>query len=335
MKRALPILFIILLSILPGCRPPGGDGELDEAQRDRLDLIDEIKAFENKLGFAETENFKVCSDNVEAYDYYFYTSQTALPYSLDDPLLQRGKGKPESSPIDLAGYDLYFYAIQAVAGVKTPVTKSLLRAPLHRFIHVVLHEDWHEQMNSSLGIEEPCAEVVSYPAAVLFAEKEFGRDSKVYERLKDDFSKKLEESRLYQHYYDELEFLYGQFHSGNISEAEVLAEKEDLLESMAEELQGLWGVKPRQLNNAFIAFQMTYQRHFSLMYQVYTATGFDLRKTMAIFSSVPEQGTEFSDVQELKNIEAKVTDYLRESARAGREASLSPFWWTLKPVLAS
>ena len=335
MKRALPILFIILLIILLGCRPPGGDSELNKTQIDRLELIDKIKAFEKKLGFNETENFRVYSDNVEAYDYYFYTSKTDLPYSLDDPSLQHGRGKPENAPIDLAKYDVYFYSIEAVAGVKTPVTKSLLRAPLHRFIHVVLHEDWHEQMDSPLSIEEPCAEVVSYPAAILFAEKEFGRDSKVYERLKDGFRKKLEESKLYQQYYDELKLLYAQFHSGEISEAETLANKEELLESMAEDLQGLWGGKPSQLNNAFIAFQMTYQRYFPLMYQVYSATGFDLRKTMAIFRSVPEQGTEFANMQELKDIETRVTDYLHESAGASGEVSLSPLWRTQETLLAS
>ena len=312
MRRALLLLLIVLLITIPGCKLSSPHSELSDEQRYKLDLIEEIKDFEKKLGFDETENFNIYSGETEAYDYSFFTPITELPYSLDDPLLQCATGKPESVPIDLEKYDVFFYSIQAIAGVETPVTKSLLQAPLPRFIHVIIHEDWHEQMDSPLGIEEPCAEVVSYTAAILFAEEKFGQNSEVYRTLQERFGKKLEESELYQQYYDELDLLYSSFHSGAISEADTLAQKARLLKSMAEELKGMWGAAPRQLNNAFIAFQMTYFRHFPLIQQVYSATNYDLAETMAIFRSVPAQEVAFDNVAELKSIEKEVTDYLLE-----------------------
>ena len=277
-------------------------------------MIGDIKAFEKKLGFNETENFKTYSDETEAYDYYFYTPRTTLPYSLDDPLLQFVAGKSESLPIDLEEYDVFHYSIEAIAGVKTPVTKSLIQAPLPRFIHIVFHEDWHEQIDLPLGIEEPSGEVVSYAAAMLFAEEKFGLDSAVYKTLKEEFRNKLRESKLYQNYYEELKLLYSLFHSGGISQAETLSRKARLLEVMEDDLTDIWGASPSQMNNAFIAFQMTYFRHLPLMYQVYSVMNFDLMKTVVIFLSVPEQGTKFESVEEVKSIENEVTDYLHKLA---------------------
>jgi len=184
-----------------------------------------------------------------------------------------------------------------------------------RFIHIIFHEDWHEQMDSPLGIEEPSAEVVSYVAAMLFAEEKFGQGSAVYKTLREEFNNKLEESKLYQQYYEELDALYSWFHSGKISEAETLSRKAELLESMGDGLKDIWGAKPRRLNNAFIAFQMTYLRHFPLMHRVFSATDFDLVKTMAIFRLVPNQGAEFDNVEELKSLETSVIDYLRDTLR--------------------
>ena len=310
MRKALLVLFVVLLVSLPGCRLLGVSSGLSDEQTYKLELITEIKSFENRLGFSETENFKTYSDETEAYDYSFFTSETELPYSLDDPLLQNATGKPESIPIDLETHDVFFYSIEAIAGIKTPVTRSLLRAPLPRFIHVILHEDWHEQIDSPLGIEEPSGEVVSYVAAMLFAEEKFGRDSAVYKTLKKDFGNRLKESEVYQQYYDELSLLYSSYSSGGISLVETLSRKARLLEAMKDDLKDIWGASPKQLNNAYIAFQMTYLRHLPLMYRVYSATNSDLMETMAIFRSIPDQGAEFQDMEELKSIEKKVTDYL-------------------------
>ncbi|HEY81757.1 MAG TPA: aminopeptidase [Dehalococcoidia bacterium] len=318
MNRVALALVIVLLLIIPGCMRPYPQSTLTSEQQYRLQLVEEIKAFEKELGFEETENFKTYSDEVETYDFYFYTPRTTLPYSLDDPSLRYGTGKPQSAPFDLKEFDVFAYSVEAIAGVKTPVTRSLLRAPLARFIHIIFHEDWHEQIDSPLGIEEPTAEVVSYAASLRFAEEKFGRDSAVFKTLNQEFQKKLKESEIYQRYYDELSLLYSQFRSGKLSKKETLSRKSSLLQAMGDELKDLWGGKPAQLNNAFIAFQMTYFRHFPLMYQVFSATDYDLEKTIDIFRWVPSQGVKFGSVEELKRIEAEVTDYLQSALTSKR-----------------
>ena len=82
---------------------------------------------------------------------------------------------------------------------------------------------------------------------------------------------------------------------------------------MGGELEEIWGTRPDQLNNAYIAFQMTYFRHFLLMHQLFVSTGYDLSKTIAVLLSIPNQGTSFKTVEELKDIESEVTTYLIEN----------------------
>jgi len=315
LKKALLLWLVALLLVIPGCQVTQPQSGLTDEQIYKLELIKEIKDFENRLGFNQTENFETYSAEVETRDYWFYTPQTVLPYSLDDPRLGYLTGDPESIPVDFDEYDVFFYPVEALAGVKTPVTGSLLKAPLSRFIHLVFHEDWQEQMALPLGIEEPSAEIVSYVAAMLFAVEKFGPDTEVYYTLRKELHKKLKESRVYQQYYEQLGALYSEFYSGKVTKAETLRRKAQLLEAMGNDLEGIWRGRPEQLNNAFIAFQMTYLRHLPLLYEVFLQADRDIIATMAVLRSMPRQGAGFADLEELKDIEDQVTDYLRRFAR--------------------
>lgn len=306
----LLLVFMVLSAVIPACRP-----RVSQVEASRLELVREIKDFEKRLGFAETENFLTTSEETEAYDYYFYAPSLELPYSLDDPALQFGTGTRETISFDPDQYDAYFYSIPALAGIKTPVTKSLLEAPLYRFIHIIFHEDWQEGLDLPLGIAEPSAELVGYAASTLFAEEKFGRDSELYRTIQRQFENRLRESEVYRDYYEKLSDLYAQYHAGEISRQEALIKKARLLEAMGRELHQIWGGRPDQLNNAFIAFQMTYLRYFPLMYEVFSATGFDLGRTMAILRDMPEQGEKRDSLDRVRQIEERVTEYLE--GRAG------------------
>ena len=295
----------------------------NEERVHRLELVEKIKAFEKTLDFKETENFRYYSDKTEAFDYHYFTPRTALPYSFEDPLLQWGIGSSENVSIDREKYDVFFYSVEAVAGVRTPVTRSLLQAPLSRFIHVILHEDWHEQVDLPNGIEEPAAEVVGYSAALLFAGKEFGRDSAVYRTLEAEYKNKLKESTVYNRYHNLLDALYLSFQSGEVPEAQTLSSKAGLLASLGDDLEQVWGGRPDQMNNAYLAFQITYSRHFPLMHEIYLATGSDLAKTIEIFLSMPHKGVKFRDVKELKGLEGDITGYLERVLRQLNQSPMS------------
>ncbi len=308
MVKILPLLIILTIVsavIVSSCRQ-----SVPVTEEQRLELIEEIKAFEKELGFLETENFKTYSPEIGAYDYLFYTSSTQLPYSLDDPALISALGTRDSVSLDYQKYDAYFYSIPSVAGKGTPVTESLMQAPLPRFIQIIFHEDWHEQVNLSMGLEEPSAEIIGYAAALAFTGEKYGQNSPVHRTLKKHFENKLRESEVYGEYYTRLETLYAQYQEGKLSELDTLIRKARLLEAMGNELYGIWGGKPDQLNNAFIGFQMTYLRHLPLMYEVLEATDSDLIKTIQIFLAMPEQEKAFDSLEQVKGVEKRVADYL-------------------------
>jgi len=307
MRRILPLLITLIMvpAAVASCQP-----DTPVAQQPRLELIEEIKAFERELGFLETDNFRTYRPEIGAYHYLFYTPSAQLPYSLDDPALIAAVGTPDSVYLDYQKYDAYFYSIPSVAGEGTPVTESLLQAPLYRFIQVIFHEDWHEQIDLPHGLEEPSAEIIGYAAAMLFAGDKFGQDSQVYLTLKRNFGKRLRESEVYREYYARLDALYAQYHEGRLSELDMLIRKARLLEIMGNDLYDIWGGKPDQLNNAFIAFQMTYLRHFPLMHQVFESAGLDLAQTIPIFLAMPEQGKAHDTLEQVKEIERRVADYL-------------------------
>jgi len=211
---------LALTVVISACKPAATSSSLTE--NERLELVKEIKAFQKKLGFNPTENFASVSDNKEAYDYYFYAPVTELPYSLDDPALKFGEGKRDNNSLDSRKYDVFYYSIPALAGISTPITKSLLESPLHRFIFIIFHEDWHEQIKSPLGIEEASGELMGYIPSLLFTEEKFGRDSEVYTTLNRELTNKLQEARVFQKYYDELTALYADYRGARISEVETL-----------------------------------------------------------------------------------------------------------------
>jgi len=299
-----------LMVVISACRPAATATSLGE--NERLALVKEIKAFQQKLGFNPTENFASISESKEAYDYYFYAPVADLPYSLDDPALKFGEGKRENSSLDTRKYDVFYYSIPALAGISTPITKSLLESPLHRFIFIIFHEDWHEQIKSPLGIEESSGELMGYVPAMLFTEARFGRNSDVYQTLDRELTNKLKEARLFQSYYEELTTLYNDYRAGKISEAETLGRKLQLINALDDDIYGVWGRRRDQLNNAFIAFQMTYFRHLNLMHDVYTASNSDVLETIKVLRGIPEQSGSFdNNIERTKGIEARIAEYLR------------------------
>jgi len=312
-------LLLIVLSwlfalavVVSACKPAATSTSLSE--NERLELVKEIKAFQKKLGFDPTENFASYSDKKEAYDYYFYVPVADLPYSLDDPALKYGEGTARTSSIDTRKYDVFYYSIPALAGISTPITKSLLESPLHRFIFIVFHEDWHEQIKSPLGIEEASGELMGYVSSLLFTEERFGRDSEVYATLDRELTNKLKESRVFQSYYEKLAALYAEHRSGKVTEAETLSRKSQLIRSLDDDIYGVWGKRRDQLNNAFISFQMTYYRHLNLMHDVFSASNSDIMVTIEVLRGIPEQGGSFdNDIERVKGIELRVAEYLRNN----------------------
>jgi hypothetical protein len=293
------------------------DWESSQIQ-ERLDLIKEIKIFEKRFGFKETPNFKHLSSWISVYYILWYCPKFSLPYSYDDPQMNWRifYQRPKKLPIDAETFDYFYHRVEALAG-KSEITPALLKAPLDRMIMVIFHEDFHEQINYfPTGLEEPFASLAGYLLALDFSKEKFGRDSKVYQKLKRNLEYNLKSERIYRKHYRILTQLYQNFREGKISKKEALKLREKIFENLDRELNTLAqkiGIKVPKIkrNNATIALSLTYLRHLNLAYRVYLASS-DLKETLKVFQSLPLISFFLFTPKEIQSREQKVVKFLKE-----------------------
>lgn len=263
----------------------GASGRFFEEEKEyRQELITEIRELESRLGFTLTNNFLEYSDAREAYYLCFYIENLTLENLLWE------EGTAEGCPgIAEVKYDIFFYPAEAVAGIGgTPLTRSLVTASLERFIVVVIHEDFHEQLgaysNLPPSIEEPAATLVGFIAAAQFAEEKFGKTSDAYKNLKDEASLFLQTADIHNDIYTELATLYSSVSSGEITEEEALVLKEEIFEKIrtqcAHFMDKMDTTSCTRRNNADFVLGLKYTKFYPLMYEVYETQGEDLQAFM-------------------------------------------------------
>jgi len=311
-KKIILVLVAISLVFVSGCNFfKNPNPELSQEELYKIELVKEIQEFEKNFGFKETANFQKYDPQKTAYYLYYYTKKTFMPYSYEDPRLFLMMGFKKPKEPNSEKYDVFLYECQAVAGGKT-ITKALMDAPIHRILEVVAHEDFHEQINFPLGVEEPIVTLVGYLVAMEFAKFKFGEDSDVYKHLESGLEVRLALAPIFVKYHGLLTNLYLKYKLGELSREETLLRKEALYEGMeAEFLEGGFKIKSH-LNNAFLAYEITYDRYFLLAYEVYSATDCDVLETIEIFMNLPRDGDFFISLGKIKQIEKEVMDYLKD-----------------------
>jgi hypothetical protein len=261
--------------------------ETPAAPEDRRQVIDAIQDLEKSLGFQPTGNFQARSDTVAAYYRCYFTGKLELPASYDDLQLKQSK-KPEC-PVDSSQYDVFFYPIEAVASGKNPVTTSLQNSSLERMIMVVPHEDFHEHKQvrkSPASIMEAASTLIGFLTAGRFAREKFGASSPVAQNLSREPELFLQKARIVNRYHAEISSLYAAARSGEIAKPEALAKKQTLFDRLQAECRTItpepasFSSCPGAANNAGLAFDFTYTKHYPLLYEVFLSQHSDVRHTI-------------------------------------------------------
>jgi predicted aminopeptidase len=256
-------------------------------------VIESVKSLERSVGFQPTGNFTRADNHVAAYYRCYFTGKRELPDSYVHLGLR--EGTQNGCRLDEQKYDVFFYAIEAVASGHAPVTESLTAATVERIATVVPHEDFHEQIQKVPGaIAEAAATLVGFitGAAALGdtqAEAElFGRKADMINR-----------------YYERLAAIYRSEHN----QRRALQEKQALFASLQIECAGI-EPNPRSFNkcvsapnNAGLAFDHSYTEYYPLLYELFTACRKDLKCTIARIVNAPK-----------KKPEAEVVRYLLAAA---------------------
>jgi hypothetical protein len=263
----------------------------------RQAVIREIQEFTKSFGFEETGTFSRYSPGKQAFYRCYYTGKLSLPDSYDG--LKVKDGNEQGCAVDEQKYDVFFYRIEAVAGPRTPTTEALAEAPLERLAVVVPHEDFHQQKSIRRlppALEEAAATLVGFLTAAAYAKASHGEDSTLFSNLSGEAQTFLVKSEIINRFHDRLKALYEEARLGKISSAAALAEKQRLFGEIQQACMAIatnpasFNKCPAAMNNAGLAFDRTYTKHYGLLYRLAAAQGNDVRRLLASLSQVPASG---------------------------------------------
>jgi len=248
-------------------------------------LIDEVRAFEQQIGFEPTDNFLDLSKEQAGFPICGYASRLYLPYSYEDPAIQWPESVTSRECRAAAeGTDVFFTTVEAVGEIGTPVTASMVGGKLDRVLYLVIHEDCHDQFELPYGIEEALCNLIAYKAMAVFTEQKFGADSREHKAIRGYADQQSELTRATKAVYEQLAAHYARYQREEISRDALMLERATVLRSARRPL----GWKRGELNNVGLAYDMTYSRHYPYLEGVFDALGRDLERMVAFFKRVDE-----------------------------------------------
>ena len=246
-------------------------------------LVQEIRAFEHRIGFDATHNFAQLSEKPGGFPFCAHASRFTLPYSYEDPAIEWRESATEEECRALAGdADTYFTTVEVVGEIGTPVTAEMISSRLDRFLYLVIHEDCHDQFELPYGIEEALCNLIAYRAMTAFTEEKFGsyaRENRAIRRYANEESRR---TRATVAYYEQLTGLYATYERKEITGDALLKRRATIFAQAEKALDWRRGA----LNNVGIASDMTYSRHYPFLEGVFDALGRDLARTLAFFKRV-------------------------------------------------
>lgn len=284
--RARGLVVAALLAVLTaGCAglgelfAPSAPGVADEWAA----LLHEIRAFERRIGFADTDNFVDLSREQDEFSFCGYVSRLSLPYSYEDPAIQWLDAATEEA-CRARGHDAdaYYAAVEAWGEVGTPVTPAMITGKLDRFLYLVIHEDCHDQFELPYGIEEALCNVITFKAMAAFTEEKYGPYAREHRAVLRYAETESRITRATITHYERLATLYARYEGKEISSDALLQERAAIFKLAAKPLAWTRG----ELNNVSIANHMTYSRHYPFLESVFDALGRDLARTVAFFGRV-------------------------------------------------
>jgi hypothetical protein len=252
-------------------------------------LIGELKAFEVRVGFAPTGNFLRYTAQTEAISRCYFTG------SLDLPATYAGLGlasedETQCRAREAAGYDVFFYRIEAVASGRMAVTPALLQAAIERVLVVVAHEDFHNQPETTgvrMEVAEGAATLAGFVTARAFARERFGSASSEFLRLEHEADVFLAKATVVNAYAARLVEVYDAARAGTLSREIALERKAALFAELQRDCLAIEPVPtsfnrcPAVMNNAALAFDRTYASEYAPMYRIYESLERDLAATIS------------------------------------------------------
>ena len=266
---------------------------------DWRELLVELRSFERRIGFKETNNFAAFSTERTAYPFCGQAPNRRLPYSYQDPLIQWLDSVNEAKCRDVpADTDVYFGEVEAWGEIGTPVTASMVAGTLDRFVYLVIHEDCHDQFELPMGIEEPLCDIITHRAMAQFSSQQF-RWYAVENRAIKNYAR-MESRHVHAtiRYYGELETLYRRHELDEFGHDAMLQARARIFSRAERSLE----LPPGQLNNISFANYMTYSRHYPVLERAINRLGTNLDEALELFRRVDKLKPSPEDVMQRERI---------------------------------
>lgn len=259
------------------------------------DAINGLKRFEQAEGLKPTGNFERRSEQPAASYRCYFTGKLELPQTYDQLELRQVKNRDRARAcgLDETRYDVFYYAIEAVASGHTPVTEELEAAPIERVLMVVPHEDLHDSdalKDLPTAVGEAATTLMGFHTAAAYARERYGPDSPTYQNLSREAELFLRKSVIVNRYFDQLKALYAGVKEGRTAPEAALAAKAEAFAQLRRECSGIrpapasFNACPAAMNNAGLAFDATYTRYYPLLYRFYVSMGRDFAATLHALS---------------------------------------------------
>lgn len=273
------------------------------------ELIAELRAFEDGIGFVATKNFQSLTGEREAFPFCGRASRYILPYSYEDPVIRWLDSLSEGEcHAQGAEADVYFGTVEAMGEIGTPVTPSMLKGKLDRFVYLIIHEDCHDQFDLPYGVEEALCNVIAYSAMDRFSSAAYRWYSRENRAIKSYTGMQSSQTRATIRHYTQLERLYARYHRAEVSEQFLFAERARIFASAERALAFETGT----VNNIVLANSMTYSRHYPLLEKAFATLGHDLPRTVAFFRHIDRIKPTKAAVMERHGLkEAASVEYVR------------------------
>ena len=246
------------------------------------EVIAEVKDFAIALGGDATGNFLRLSDHQISDNRCYFTGKLQLPEFYSTLRMVR---EDEAHCTARAGeHDVFFYPVQAVASGEESITVSLAEASTERVLVVVPHEDFHNQPEARKApteVAEAAATLVGFLTASGYAADRFGPESATARALARDVDLFLQKSSVVNRYYEQIGAVYRELQAGALTEAQAFDRKAALFAELEQSCTAIapepvsFNKCPAAMNNAGLAFDRTYTRHYPMMYDLYTLLGAD------------------------------------------------------------
>jgi hypothetical protein len=206
---------------------------------------------------------------------------------------------------------VFFYPLEAAGSGKTPLSAGLAQESTERLLVVVPHEDFHankELRKLPAAWGEAASTLVGFLTAAEVARQQFGKNSEVYQNLQREPELFARKAEIVNRYHAQLSQLYAAAQSGQISQNEALAQKQQAFDELHQQCKAI-SPEPKSFNrclgannNAGLAFDETYTKYYPLIYQVYVAQGRALKPTIEALDKALNASTESEAVHNLRRL---------------------------------